>query len=161
MQVGFLEIGNKGLVDGGIVCWRLLLVVVFGLVIISTTRVSDIKRSVAWLFKPVPGVPEKRLATMLGLIVRFIPVIFAKAGEVTAAQQARCVASRKNPIFRLKTFTIALLRGVFRDAGDLAMAMEARCYSEDGMRRMDSATTRDWVMFFSGSGLCVLAWIPG
>jgi len=157
VQIGFLEISKQGLVDGGLVCWRLLLIVTLGLVLISTTRVSEIKRSVAWFFKPMPGVPEKRLATMLGLIVRFIPVIFAMAGEVTAAQQARGIGSRKNPFFRLKTFTIPLLRAVFRDAGNLALAMEARCYSEEGIRGMTSAPPGDWVMLIAGTSLCMVA----
>jgi energy-coupling factor transporter transmembrane protein EcfT len=157
VQIGFMEISKQGLVVGGLVCWRLLLIVLLGLILVSTTRVSEIKQSVAWFFNPVPGVPEKRLATMLGLIVRFIPVIFAKAGEVTAAQQARGIGSRKNPLFRLKTFTIPLLRGIFRDAGNLALAMEARCYSEEGIRGMTSATSRDWGMLIAGSGLCMVA----
>ena len=156
-QIGFITIGKKGLVEGAIVCWRFLLVVALGLVFISTTRVSEIKRSVAWFFQPVPGVPEKRVATMLGLIVRFIPVIFKTAGEVTMAQHARCIGSRKNPFFRLKIFTIPLLRSVFRDAGNLAMAMEARCYSEHGANHVAVASRRDWILLIAGSSLCVVA----
>jgi len=155
VQIWFFEIGEKGLVEGAMVCWRFLLVVGLSLVLIATTRVADIKRSVAWFFRPVPGVPEKRVATMLGLIVRFIPVIFKKAGEVTAAQQARCIGRRKNPIFRLKAFTIPLLRAIFRDASNLAMAMEARCYSEHGIRATASATPSDWTILAAGSGLCL------
>jgi energy-coupling factor transporter transmembrane protein EcfT len=159
VQIAFMAVSKQGLVDGGLVCWRLLLIVLLGLVLVSTTRVSEIKQSVAWFFKPVPGMPEKRLATMLGLIVRFIPVILAKAGEVTAAQQARGVGSRKNPLFRLKAFTIPLLRGVFRDAGNLASAMEARCYSEECIREMTSASPRDWGLLIAGSGFCMVAFL--
>jgi energy-coupling factor transporter transmembrane protein EcfT len=158
-QIGFLKIGRQGLVDAGIVCWRLLLVVALGLIIIATTRISEIKRAAAWFFKPVPGLPEKRLAVTLGLIVRFIPVIFEKAGDVTAAQQARCIGARKNPVFRIKAFTIPLLRGVFRDAGNLAMAMEARGYSEHGIRKMTPATAKDWAALIAGSGICLVAFL--
>ena len=157
MQFGFLVIGKRGLVEGAIVCWRFLLVVSMGLVFISTTRVSEIKRSVAWFFKPVPGVSEKRIAIMLGLIVRFIPVIFKKADEVTAAQHARCIGQRKNPFFRLKAFTIPLLRGVFADADKLSTAMEARCYSEQGIRKIASASKKDWIILIAGGSLCLIA----
>jgi len=159
VQFGFLVLGKRGLMEGAIVCWRFLLVVCMGLVFISTTRVSEIKRSAAWFFKPVPGVPEKRIAIMLGLIVRFIPVIFEKAGEVTAAQHARCIGRRKNPFFRLKAFIIPLLRGIFNDAGKLAIAMEARCYSEQGIRRIAPAPKRDWIVLIAGGSLCVVAWV--
>ena len=106
------------------------------------------------VFKPVPGVPEKRLAVSLGLIVRFIPVIFTKAAEVAAAQQARCINFRKNPFYRLKAFSIPLLRGVFSDAGNLAVAMEARCYSEEGIQDVSSASPKDWAMLIAGASLC-------
>lgn len=154
VRVGFLVIGRQGVLEGAIVCWRLLLVVILSLVFIATTRISQIKRSVAWMFTYVPGVPEKRVATMLGLIVRFIPVIFEKAGEVTAAQHARCVGRRKNPLFRLKTFSIPLLGGVIRDAGNLAVAMEARCYAEQGIRGVTPASKKDWVVLMAGISLC-------
>ena len=156
VQIGFLVIGKNGLIEGAIVCWRFLLVIILGLVFISTTRVSLIKRSVAWILSPIPGVPEKRVATMLGLVVRFIPVIFTKAKEVTAAQHARCIGCRKNPFYRLKIFTIPLLRSVFRDAGNLAMAMEARCYSEHGVIHVDAASRRDWIILIAGTSLCVV-----
>lgn len=157
VQIGFLVIGKRGLIEGAIVCWRFLLVVVLGLVFISTTRVSLIKRSVAWILAPIPGVPEKRVATMLGLVVRFIPVIFEKAREVTAAQHARCIGRRKNPLYRLKIYTIPLLRSVFRDAGNLAMAMEARCYSEHGVIHVEAASRRDWIILVAGTSFCVVA----
>jgi energy-coupling factor transporter transmembrane protein EcfT len=152
-------ISRQGVLEGCIVCWRLFLVVILSLVFIATTRISRIKRSVAWIFSSVPGVPEKRVATMLGLIVRFIPVIFKRAGEVTAAQHARCVGLRKNPLFRLKTFSLPLLGGVFRDAGNLAMAMEARCYTEQGIRGVAPASKKDWVVLVAGIGLCGAAWM--
>ena len=159
VQIGMLAIGKKGVVQGAVVCWRFLLVAVLGLLFVSTTRISAIKRSVAWFFRPLPGVPEKRVAVTLGLIVRFIPVIFEKAGEVSAAQHARCIAQRKNPVFRLKTFTVPLLKGVFITAGNLAMAMEARCYSEQGIRPVNAATMRDWVVLAAGSSLCTVAFL--
>lgn len=157
VQIGIVSIGKKGIVQGAVVCWRFLLVALLGLIFVSTTRISAIKRSVAWFFKHLPAVPEKRVAVTLGLIVRFIPVIFEKAGKVSAAQQARCIGQRRNPLYRLKTFTVPLLRGVVTDAGNLAMAMEARCYSEQGIRPVDAAKKKDWVVLAAGSGLCIMA----
>jgi len=159
LQIGFLVVGKAGLIGGAIVCWRLLLVVVLGLVFISSTRISQIKHAVAWFFTPVPWVPEKRVATMLGLVVRFIPVIFIRAGDVAAAQNARCVGSRRNPFYRLKVFSVPMLRSVFRDAGNLAAAMEARCYSEDASRGLMKAAKSDWLVLISGGSLCVIAMI--
>ena len=55
MQLGVLKFSRQGLVDGGMVCWRLLLVVVLGLGLVFTTRVSEIKRSVAWFSNQYPA----------------------------------------------------------------------------------------------------------
>lgn len=153
-QIWFLKVGWAGIADGALVCWRFLLVVVAGLLFIATTRVADIKRSVAWFFRPVPGIPERRMATMLGLLVRFIPVIFARAKEVSAAQHARCVGRRRNPLYRLRVYALPLLRGVFQDAEHLALAMEARAYAETGAIQMPKPSRQDWAVVLCGSCLC-------
>ncbi|MCG6911433.1 MAG: energy-coupling factor transporter transmembrane protein EcfT [Deltaproteobacteria bacterium] len=154
VQIWVLKIGRAGIADGAVVCWRFLVVVVMGLILIATTRVADIKRSAAWFFRPVPGIPERRVATMLGLLVRFIPVIFARAKEVSAAQSARCIGARRNPFYRLRVYALPLLRGVFRDADNLAVAMEARAYGETGDVRMAKARAGDWAILLCGICLC-------
>jgi energy-coupling factor transporter transmembrane protein EcfT len=58
------------------------------------------------VLKPIPVVDEKMAATMLGLVVRFLPVILFQAGEIADAQRARGIERRKNPLIRLMKFTI-------------------------------------------------------
>jgi energy-coupling factor transporter transmembrane protein EcfT len=71
----FLSISMQGLYEGALICWRLFLVVLAGLLFVSTTRPSEIKAAVEWFLKPIPFVSAKRLATMLSLVMRFIPLI--------------------------------------------------------------------------------------
>ena len=113
-----------------IVCWRLLLVVIMGLLLMSTTRTADIRAALVWYLKPIPVVDEKMAATMVGLVVRFLPVILFQGSEIADAQRARGIERRKNPLIRLMRFTIPLFRRVFLSADELAVAMQARCYSE-------------------------------
>ena len=113
-----------------IVCWRLLLVVIMGLLLMSTTRTADIRAALVWYLKPIPVVDEKMAATMVGLVVRFLPVILFQGAEIADAQRARGIERRKNPLIRLMRFTIPLFRRVFLSADELAAAMQARCYSE-------------------------------
>ncbi len=138
------------------VCWRLLMVVLLGFLFISSTRISAVKWSVQKLLSPVPFIPEKRMATMMGLIVRFIPVIFQKTRDVSEAQKARCVELRKNPLYRLETFTMPLMRGVFQDADKLAMAMVARCYDENQPVENKGAKKKDWLVLTTGGLFCLL-----
>ena len=130
-SLSWIMISKQGVMEGIMVCWRLLMVVLLGFLFVSSTRISSIKWSVQQLLTPVPFIPEKRLATMMGLIVRFIPVIFQKTRDISEAQKARGVENRKNPLYRLKILVMPLMRGVFQDADKLAMAMVARCYDEN------------------------------
>jgi energy-coupling factor transporter transmembrane protein EcfT len=98
----------------------------------------------------MPFIPGKRIATMMGLIVRFIPVIFIKTHEVSEAQRARCSENIKNPFVRLRRLAFPMVRRVFQDAENIAMAMAARCYSETSTRADASLSRSDWLILSAG-----------
>ena len=116
--------------EGLLVCWRLLLVVVMGILLVATTRIAHIRAALVWFLKPIPFIDEKMAATMVGLVVRFLPVILFQAHEISDAQRARGIELRKNPFSRLMKFSIPLFRRVFLSADELTLAMQARCYNE-------------------------------
>ena len=146
----------QGLYDGAIICWQLLIIVMIGLSFVVTTQPSEIKAAVQWYLTPIPFIPAKKVAVMISLMMRFVPVIFNQAKETLDAQRARGVENRKNPVYRLTKFTVPLIRRTFENADKLAVAMEARCYSD---RRTDpelASTRKDWIALFLVIGLCVL-----
>lgn len=123
-----ISLGNVK--EASLVCWRLLLVVLMGVLLISTTRTADIRASLIWFLRPLPFVNERLAATMVGLVVRFLPLVLLQAQEIGAAMRARGIEKRKNPLVRLIKFTITLFRRVFLRADDLVDTMQARCYNE-------------------------------
>ncbi len=143
-----------------LVCWRLLLVVLMGVLLMATTRTAHIRAALVWFLKPIPLINEKTAATMVGLVVRFIPVILFQALEISDAQRARCVQQRKNPLRRLTRFTTALLRRVFSSADELAVAMQARCYHEDRTLPDLFFSRRDGLAGLAGLLLTVSAFLP-
>jgi energy-coupling factor transporter transmembrane protein EcfT len=150
----FLSISLQGLYEGALICWRLLLILLVGLLFVTTTRPSEIKAAVQWFLNPVPFVSGKRLATMLSLVMRFIPVILNQARETSDAQKARCVENKKNPVYRLKKMGFPLLRRTFENADRLIFAMEARCYND---RRTDphlSSSPKDWLNLLAVGAVC-------
>ncbi|MBN1931388.1 MAG: energy-coupling factor transporter transmembrane protein EcfT [Desulfobacterales bacterium] len=151
-----LSISRQGLYDGILICWRLALVVLLGLIFVSTTRPSEIRTAVAWFLKPFPFIPGKKVATMIGLIMRFVPVILAQAKETSDAQRARGIENRKNPIYRLVKLAVPLIFKTFQNANNLAVAMEARCYSENRTDPDLSSKKNDWIAFFFVICLCIL-----
>ena len=151
-------ITKEGLLAGAAICLRLLLVLLAGVVVMASTRLSEIKAAVEWFLKPVPGIPEKRVGTMLSLIVRFLPHVLDQARETGEAQRARGIENRKNPVYRLKQFAIPVLRRTFLTADQLTLAMEARCYSDDRTDAELDANRIDWILLAAAISLslCLL-----
>ena len=151
----YFSISMQGICNGLLVCWRLALIVILGFAFISTTPPSAIKAAVQWFLKPTPLIPEKKVGVMMGLILRFVPVILDQARETAEAQKARGVENKKNPIYRLTKFGFPLLRRTFERADDLVVAMEARCFTENRTDPELVALKRDWVALFVVCCLCV------
>ena len=154
IEIKFFSITRQGTLSGVLICWRLTIIVLLGLAFVFSTRSFEIKAAVEWLLKPFAFVPAKRIATMMGLTTRFIPVILDQANETAEAQRARCVENRKNPVYRLIRLGIPLIRRTFQRADQLAVAMEARCFTEDRTDPDLCATRIDWIallvmIFFS------------
>ena len=141
----FLTVSRSGLISGIRVCWRLFIIVLLGFLFVYSTRSSDIKAAAEWYLKPFGFIPAKQVAMMMGLIVRFIPVILNQAKETAAAQRARCMENRKNPYYRLKWLGLPLIRRTFEQADRLIVAMEARCYSENRTDPVLRSTRKDWI----------------
>ena len=144
-EFGPLAISQQGLLAGLRICWRLVIIAQLGYLFVLTTPSAQIKAAVQWFFKPFGFIPAHHIATMMGLIVRFIPVILNQAKETAEAQRARCLENRKNPLFRLIRLGIPLIRRTFEQADRLTVAMEARCYSEERTEPILCATRKDWL----------------
>jgi biotin transport system permease protein len=157
IRIKTITVTREGLYQGAVVCWRLLVVIMAGVSFVTTTRPSEIKAAVQWLLKPVPGIPEKKIAFMMGLTVRFVPIIFHQAKETLAAQKARGIENRKNPIYRLKMLGIPLMRRTFEQADRISLAMTARCYSENRTDPRLSARARDWIALACMLCLCLIS----
>ena len=144
IEIKSIAITRPGLMSGVLICWRLVIIALLGYLFVFTTSSSVIKAAVEWFLKPAAFIPGRRIATMMGLIVRFIPVILNQAKETAEAQRARCVEYRKNPLYRLVRLGVPLIRRTFEQADRLIVAMEARCYSENRTDPSLSATRIDW-----------------
>lgn len=151
LTVASFSMTQEGIHSGAIYCWRLLLVLYFGILFIRTTKILDIKAAIQWFLKPLPWVPEKRLAMMISLMLRFLPLILEKSGTISDAQKARGIEQIRNPLRRLRLFSVALLSAVFKTADQLAIAMEARSYSENRSDPILNFQAIDGVVLVAGS----------
>lgn len=127
---GALTVTMEGLQAGGGVVWRLTMVMALGLLFVSTTRPDHLKAAVQWLLGPVPFVPARRAATMVGLVVRFIPVLHQQIGETRDALAARSGVQPPLSLGRLRFLVAPTLRRMVLAADNLALAMTARGYQD-------------------------------
>lgn len=147
---------RQGLESGLVLAGRLMAIALFGLLLTFTTRPSHIRGAVEWFLTPVPLVPEQQVATMIGLLVRFIPVILNQSAELDDALRARAIDNRRNPVRRMTFLAMPLLRRTFVTADRLALAMEARCYGTGRTTRPLRLTARDWSAVGLTAAFCLL-----
>ncbi len=87
------------------------------------------------------GFPAHELAMMMTIALRFIPTLMEEADKIMKAQTARGADFESgNLMQRAKAMVpllVPLFVSAFRRAGDLALAMEARCYhGSEGRTRL-------------------------
>ena len=155
----WLPVSREGMQVGAVTVWRLFLVVFFGLLFVATTRAAAIKAAVVWFLRPFPRLPAQRIGTMLGLVLRFVPLVILQAGATLDAQRARGVESRRNPFYRLTCFAIPFLRRLFLSADRFTEAMEARCYTETRTDPVLLARPRDWWILSGVTVAIGLLWL--
>jgi energy-coupling factor transporter transmembrane protein EcfT len=125
-----ISITGQGLMEGILTAFKFFLVMVTGILFASTTKQSSVKNAVQWFLKPLPFIPEKRVAIMISLSLSFMPIILNQAKEISDAQKARCADLQKNPVKKIIRLVLPLLKKTFISADYLVLAMESRCYSD-------------------------------
>ncbi len=134
-----LAITEEGLKLGVYFCSRLLLIIGFSLTLILTTNPTDMVNGLEKLFRPLKkiGIPSEKFSVLIGITVRFIPILFEEAERIKAAQLSRGAdfkGSLKSKLNSISAMVIPLFISVFRRAENLALAMEARGYTGNNDR---------------------------
>lgn len=137
-----------GVSAAAILVWRLSLLLALGTLLAGTSRVSHLQAAVAWYLRPIPFLPEGRIATMVGLTISLIPLLFDSYHEIADAQSARCIHGVRNPIRRLRSVVLPLLLKTFGRADHIAAAMESRCYRDDRTFTPLASRSADWIVLF-------------
>jgi len=128
------KITDKGLTNAGFMVLRLTFLIVGSGMMTYTTTPSQLTAGMESLFKPLGifKVPVHEVAMMMSIALRFIPILLEEADKIMKAQQARGADFESGNIFKrakaLVPVLVPLFVSAFRRAGELAEAMEARCY---------------------------------
>ncbi len=159
----------EGLLKGAVVSWQFVLLILSGVLLTGTTSFTDIRASLVWFFRLIPGVPATRIATMMTLTLSMIPLLFDQLQEMREARQARCMGKTRwigrtkrygkagSPWRKLKMTVVPLFINTFRRADEISLAMESRCYRENRSERMLKTKAGDWYSLVLVAGCCAVA----
>ncbi|CAO3437505.1 energy-coupling factor transporter transmembrane component T family protein [Azospirillum doebereinerae] len=117
-------LAGTGWEEAAVAVARFAALILLATLVTLTTRVADmidLFERVFALLRPL-GVNPAKLALMLALTIRFIPLLAEQVREVRMAQRARGVERSIAALF------VPLLVKIFTMADDLAAALEARGY---------------------------------
>lgn len=134
LQWGVLKITKEGFLTAVHFSMRLVFLVAGTSILTLTTSPVALSDGIELLLKPLKVIhfPAHELAMMMTIALRFIPTLIEEADKIMKAQMARGADFESgNLIKRAKAMIpllVPLFVSAFRRAGDLAMAMEARCY---------------------------------
>lgn len=136
-QWWFLQITPLGIRNAIFYFFRIIILVVVSAALTYTTTPTDLTDAIERLLKPLTlfHVKVQMLAMMMTIALRFIPTLLNETDKIMNAQKARGADMESGNLFKkIKAFIpilIPLFISSFRRAGDLATAMECRCYSVD------------------------------
>ncbi len=165
IEWGFLKISYEGLAQAVHYSLRLVFLVLGTSLMTLTTSPIALSDGIEMLLSPLKKLhfPAHELAMMMSIALRFIPTLMEEADKIMKAQMARGADFESgNLLARAKAMVpllVPLFVSAFRRAGDLAMAMESRCYhgGENRTRlRVLKITKNDWIAAAGMAGLILL-----
>ena len=126
---------SEGLQRAVFMALRLLLLITGASILTLTTTPISLTDGIERLLSPLAGLrlPTHEIAMMMTIALRFIPTLMEETDRIIKAQSARGASFDEGGLIRRAKAVVPLLIplfvSAFRRADELAMAMEARCYS--------------------------------
>ena len=149
-----IRIAKEGFLQAAFYSLRLVFLVIGTSLLTLTTSPVSLSDGIELLLTPLKKIrfPAHELAMMMTIALRFIPTLLEETDKIMKAQMARGADFESgNLISRAKAMVpllVPLFVSAFRRAGDLAMAMESRCYhGGEGRTRLRvlKITRNDWI----------------
>lgn len=163
LHLGFIHIYLEGIINALLIVLRVVMLVLGTSIILTyTTTPIALTDGIEQFLSPLAKIkiPVHEFSMMMTIALRFIPTLIEETDKIMAAQKARGSDFSNGSLAKrakaLVPVLVPLFISAFRRAGDLATAMECRCYrGGNGRTRMNvlRSTWRDPVMFIA---LCAL-----
>lgn len=129
-----LTITWEGIERAVFMALRLVMLITGSSIMTLTTTPNNLTDGMERLMGPLRifKVPVHEISMMMSIALRFIPILLEETDKIMKAQMARGADFESGNLIKkaksLVPLLVPLFISAFRRAGDLAMAMEARCY---------------------------------
>ncbi|MCR5208095.1 MAG: energy-coupling factor transporter transmembrane protein EcfT [Eubacterium sp.] len=154
-KLGFIKITTDGIYNAIFMSFRVILLVVNGLMLTYTTTPTSITDAIEALLRPLHVLFKLDIhsfAMTMTIALRFIPTLIEEVDKIMSAQKSRGADMESGGLIKrvkaLVPVLIPLFVSSFRRANDLAYAMECRCYrGGEGRTKMKKMhlKTRDYL----------------
>ena len=170
LQVWKIRVTQEGLLLAIRFSMRLVFLVTGASLLTLTTQPVVLTDGLERLMSPLAkiGFPAHELAMMMSIALRFIPTLLEEADKIMKAQMARGADFESGNLLQraraMVPLLVPLFVSAFRRAGDLAMAMEARCYhGGEGRTRLRvlKITRKDYIACAAMAALIAVCVIIG
>ncbi len=135
IRLGFVIVTETGLMNAYFYTFRLVVaVLVLGILTMTTDELRTLQ-GLEWVLKPLKPLrlPVEETAMILFTALRFLPLLLARAQEITLAQRARGARPSRRDLRNKVTFyvslVIPLIHTTLKDAEEVGTALAARGYS--------------------------------
>ena len=153
-QLWVFKITEAGIHNAVFMVFRVFLLVLLGLMLTYTTTPTRLTDAIESLLKPLHTVFKldvHSFAMTMTIALRFIPTLVEEVDKIMSAQKSRGADMESGGIVKrvkaLIPVIVPLFVSSFRRAGELAYAMDCRCYrGGDGRTKMNAMhlAGRDW-----------------
>lgn len=139
IEIGHIVISSSGMVSGFAFAMRLVLMVIWAHLLVSSTRIDELEAGLGQLFcrLPVVGRFAPYFASALSLMLSFLPLITSEAALISDALKARQLDAGKRPVRYIVAFASTLLQNLLLMIFTLTDALYARFYNPAVVRHMD------------------------
>lgn len=157
----FIKITDTGVYTSVFMIIRIVLLIAGTSLLTYTTSPIALTDAIERLLSPLKKIklPVHDLAMMMTIALRFVPTLIEETDKIMSAQKARGVdmdgGSIKDKIKSIVPIIIPLFISAVRRAGELATAMECRCYN-GGAGRTKMRQLKCGASDFAALGMSVL-----
>ena len=153
----FIKIYKEGVEHAIKLALRLIPLMLFPSLLTLTTTPMELTDALESLMKPLKliKVPVHAIALIMSIALRMIPILMEETNKIMLAQKARGADFDTGGALKkakaMVPVLVPLVVGAFRRADELALAMDARCYSSVAKRtkyKVMRLTAKDLVASF-------------